>query len=728
MSENVVWSDDNRVSVNFTVSGPDVGQRVADVNTYRDEAEAFRDQAGVSATNAATSESNASTSETNASNSEVAAASSETNAAASETASATSESNAATSESNAATSETNAAISEINANASAVASQVSADASEASKVAAAAIFDQFGDQYLGPKATEPTVDNDGDPLDSGDIYWNTTNNTLHFYNGSSWVAPETVATAAAANALNSENAAAASETNAAASEAVAVSSAADAGVSETNALASETASSISETNSSISETNALASENKAQQWAENDEDVEIDPGEYSAKHWAQKALDNANGLLDLSAYPYLTQNEKQNYWLEHLLAKVGTSVQPTPSLVLDFENDVYKVGGESKTFAEAITYTRASDATLNKASGKVATVLTDAPQFTYDPATKERALLLEPARTNLLTESEFANGLADVSSSGHVTATTFDGLNDGTGLAFGHDGVTDSSAYKVVNLTGEVPVTLSVFVIMDDGLAPNFGSGSVTSSLNDFVLVIDSGASNAGLPTDYKVQNIAGNLYRVSASVSSQVSAYATQGVFKYATNSSRTFKVSGYMLEEGSYPTSYIKTGVSTVTRAKPTTRKTLGDWFNQGEGTFLIEGYKYGVATAPQDQSLISIYNNNTPTDDFLILHFNEATDFINVTSKQGGVVNPSVHISSPISSGYKAAVAWGETGTVAAVNGLTNSITETNITPRDTLNIGDWSGNPLLLGAKFKKITYYPKALTEAQLIALTSGVSE
>ncbi len=50
-----------------------------------------------------------------------------------------------------------------------------------------------------------------------------------------------------------------------------------------------TAAAASAAAASVSETNAIASENKAYQWAEEGEDVEVDPGEYSAKHYSLKA-------------------------------------------------------------------------------------------------------------------------------------------------------------------------------------------------------------------------------------------------------------------------------------------------------------------------------------------------------------------------------------------------------------------------------------------------------
>jgi hypothetical protein len=71
---------------------------------------------------------------------------------------------------------------------SASAASGSATAAAGSASAAAASFDQFDDIYLGAKATAPTVDNDGDPLAAGALYFNTVSNTMFVYSGSSWAA------------------------------------------------------------------------------------------------------------------------------------------------------------------------------------------------------------------------------------------------------------------------------------------------------------------------------------------------------------------------------------------------------------------------------------------------------------------------------------------------------------------------------------------------------------
>jgi len=64
----------------------------------------------------------------------------------------------------------------------------SANAANAARDAALAAADNFDDVYLGSKTTDPTLDNDGDALNAGDLYYNTTSGNLKYYTGSVWIA------------------------------------------------------------------------------------------------------------------------------------------------------------------------------------------------------------------------------------------------------------------------------------------------------------------------------------------------------------------------------------------------------------------------------------------------------------------------------------------------------------------------------------------------------------
>ncbi len=107
-----------------------------------------------------------------ASTSQTAAAASATAAASSATAAASSASTASGHKDTATTKASEAAS--------------SATAAASSATAAAAAADNFDDTYLGAKSSDPSTDNDGDALNAGDLYFNTSSNVLKVYTGSAW--------------------------------------------------------------------------------------------------------------------------------------------------------------------------------------------------------------------------------------------------------------------------------------------------------------------------------------------------------------------------------------------------------------------------------------------------------------------------------------------------------------------------------------------------------------
>lgn len=119
---------------------------------------AYASQVAQDATNAAQSALDAATSEGNAAASAVAAGNAQTAAETAQTAAET-------------------------AQGLAEAAQLAAETAEAN---AAASFDDFDDRYLGGKASDPTLDNDGDALLAGALYYNTVALEMRVYNGTAW--------------------------------------------------------------------------------------------------------------------------------------------------------------------------------------------------------------------------------------------------------------------------------------------------------------------------------------------------------------------------------------------------------------------------------------------------------------------------------------------------------------------------------------------------------------
>jgi len=141
-----------------------VSANIGNVNTVATNISSINSAAG-SAADALASKNAAATSATNAANSATASASSATAAAASASSITGAETNAAN---------------------SATAAATSATAAQTAKTAAETALDEFTDIYLGSKSTAPSVDNDGNALATGSIYWNSSIDQLYIWTGSAW--------------------------------------------------------------------------------------------------------------------------------------------------------------------------------------------------------------------------------------------------------------------------------------------------------------------------------------------------------------------------------------------------------------------------------------------------------------------------------------------------------------------------------------------------------------
>lgn len=168
----------------------EVGDAIA---SFEVVAEAAKDAALAAQVAAETAETNAETAETNAAASATAAANSATSAATSATTATTQASTATTKASEASTSAstatTQAGIATTKAGeaaTSATSAASSATSAASSATAAAASYDDFDDRYLGSKSSDPTVDNDGDALVAGALYFNSSSSAIKYYDGSSW--------------------------------------------------------------------------------------------------------------------------------------------------------------------------------------------------------------------------------------------------------------------------------------------------------------------------------------------------------------------------------------------------------------------------------------------------------------------------------------------------------------------------------------------------------------
>ena len=708
-------------------------------------ASASQSAAATSATNAATSASQASSSasaasasasaaavsETNASNSESAAATSESNAASSASAALSSEAEAATSEINAATSETNAAASEAAAaNSATVASTKATEASDsaaealASEIAAQAaqaateqIFDQFGDQYLGPKTSDPTVDNDGDPLTEGDIYFNTTDNVLKFYAGTAWVAPEDIATSAAAAALASEQAAAASESAAAASEA-------NAATSETNAAASATAASGSATAASNSAAAAAGSATSAASSAT------------SASNSASTALQYLNDTESVrdDVVQYGADLEAS---IDDLVSKQSINDFYKSSLVLDFaKNDfrVYEpfVGLERKQFLDIGTVVRNTSKTGWTPTGLQTAGVNVPIQNQQDPSTGEPlGIFIEEARTNLFfSSSDFDS--ANWSKSASLVVSDVNSVIQGqTANRLTGGGVFEESVNQSKTITG---TSATAYIIIESGTSAvsSLRLRDATASANVGLIGIDWATealittSGTGKLTKLSNSSVNGGklfLLEINASVTSGnlfllnffPNGVAPQG----GVASTDNCIIHHAQLEAGSSASSPIVTAGTSITRlADAVTVPDLSGWFNPSEGTFVVE-YEYNQLGGVVSRNLLAV--GQLVASRIEIYHAGGN----NPTILAGG--GSATTIGTAVAGRNKIALKFTADGLKASYNGgavVSASIGTTDYANFTMLRVGTNVAPGNYWRDTIANIQYYPKAVSDAQLQELSA----
>ena len=165
-----------------TASTSQVNQAASSASAAAASATAAASSASSASTSASTATTQASTATTQATTATTQASTATTKAseaAASATAAASSASSASTSASTATTQASTATTKASEASSSASAAATSA-------ASAATSLDNFDDTYLGAKSSDPSVDNDGDALQTGALYFNSSTNQIKYWTGSSW--------------------------------------------------------------------------------------------------------------------------------------------------------------------------------------------------------------------------------------------------------------------------------------------------------------------------------------------------------------------------------------------------------------------------------------------------------------------------------------------------------------------------------------------------------------
>ena len=180
-----------------------------------------------------------------------------------------------------------------------------------------------------------------------------------------------------------------------------------------------------------------------------------------------------------------------------------------------------------------------------------------------------------------------------------------------------------------------------------------------------------------------------------------------------------------GAQFEAGTFATSYIPTpSNATVTRQPDVVGIPKSSWFNSSEGTFYLEAQVGKLSTPGAFGSTCCLLTNNIAADRLLIYVQNSTT---NISAEMyNGSSNPIV-VKNIGSLNQKVAVSYGSSSLTVAGNGLSplsasGTLVFFNTTTQFNIGANPYSSGNYLNGY-FKKLTYYPQALSKLELQGLT-----
>jgi hypothetical protein len=357
------------------------------------------------------------------------------------------------------------------------------------------------------------------------------------------------------------------------------------------------------------------------------------------------------------------------------------------------------------------------------------------PRFDYNPVTlAPRGLLIEEQRTNLVLRSEEFDNASWVKSSSTVTAnatTSPDGTVDAEKLI---PSAASIDGRVVQTFTGSAGTTYTLSIYAKQGeftncrvYADDNATNTVSVSYNLATGAVSTAVAVAGGNWTSASSTItaAGNgWWRITLTWTATAVAPAraafwcrdtgdgTSGIFVY-----------GAQLEAGAFATSYIPTVASQVTRTADVASinaPNFASWYNQTEGTFVVEADSGGnVSAAPIYRVLSAGSGNDRNT---LFMYNGKWGGSVAV----GGVVQADLQVTGTYTANVpaKTAFAFKANDFAASVNGSA-VLTDTSGTVPTVaaLNLGSEGGAGCING-HIRSIRYYPTRLTNAQLQALTA----
>lgn len=399
---------------------------------------------------------------------------------------------------------------------------------------------------------------------------------------------------------------------------------------------------------------------------------------------------------------------------------------------------VFDVDWASYTAEDRATFSGGAGGTRVTSAGLVAAATT--PRISYTPATLVAlGLLTEQQLTNLLTYSEQFDNAAWIKTQSTVTAngaTAPDGSvamdklveNSATASHFTHQtrtGLNETVTFSVFGKAAErtrFKLEMSNFSSASCGAYFDLSTGTVVAT--------DAANADYTAPSA-KIESFGGGIYRCSVTVTKGSVNTTNNAVVilvntgtntSYTGNGSSGLFIWGADLQASAFPTSYIPTVASQVTRTADSTAVTSSNFTGIHSATAGTLYAEFNLLAATGTQPIVSLDDNTA--NERIELYVTGTTLKFRVID--GGATQCDITIGTVAANTfYKAAVAWAANDFAGCLSGGTVQTDTAGTLPTvDRMRIGsDQAGN--YQNGHQKRTARFLERLTNAELQTITTS---
>jgi hypothetical protein len=413
----------------------------------------------------------------------------------------------------------------------------------------------------------------------------------------------------------------------------------------------------------------------------------------------------------------------------------------------DGTSGIYVWGAQLEQRSSATAYTATTSSPIVKYQPTLQTAASGEARFDHDPVTGEsKGLLIEESRVNIQRHSETfgttwsttgcsVSGPSAIAPDGTNAAVTI--IDNTTTARHGpfdqNNTIVSGSNYTLscylkknygtdyaqihFNSGSLGNAWVAVLVNLANGTVENSAAGSAANLVGSGIEDVGNGWYRA-----YVTGNYASTEAHVKVLISNTASPSRDgYGNINYTGAYTRSILAWGAQLETGSFPTSYIPTSGSTVTRSGDRANMSMSGVYSSGPVSMYVEAAEAGDV----DYARLVLLGDGT-NDNRMQITISESSGSVQAYVETNDAPQASLNRSfdPAYKTFFKAAAAFDRDNLAITAGGLTTVSDTTIITPQVTnLYLGSLNDADADSGATFKKVALYPTRLSNATLQAMT-----